>query len=106
MNSRGATLLDEKPVDEHVFLKPQIGALQGWLEEAARRRPAAAALLIDMKIADALVVAGVEIRNFSNPHLLGRIADGIENGPRKSRGLDAPAATNTMVLAFAEEVIL
>src|SRR5581483_912206 len=74
-------LLENETIDEHVFLKSQIGALQGGSQKAARRRPTPAALLIDMEIAGAFVVAGVEIRNFPNAHLLGGVTDRIENGP-------------------------
>ena len=61
----GAAVLDDQAVDQHVLFEPQIGARQGGLQKTARRRPAASALLVDVEIADALIVAGVEIREFS-----------------------------------------
>src|SRR5690349_23179797 len=63
-------LLDEKPVDQYVGFQPQIGPREYRLQEAARRRPAPAALLVDMEIANALIVARVEVGNFFDPHLL------------------------------------
>src|ERR1700733_14336451 len=80
-NTRGAAVLDNEAIDQHILFKTQIGALQGGLEETAGRRPAAPAFLVDVEIADALIVAGVEIRDSANPHLLGGIADGIEDSP-------------------------
>src|SRR5215213_7419667 len=58
----GASLLEHEPIDQHIFFEPQIGPLQSRLQKAARRRPAPSALLIDMEITDALIVAGVEVR--------------------------------------------
>ena len=58
----GAAVLDDQPVDQHVRFEPQVGPLQRRLQKAARRRPAPPALLVDVEIADALIVAGVEIR--------------------------------------------
>ena len=58
----GAAVLDDQAVDQHVRFQPQIGAVQHRLQKAARRRPASPALLVDVEIADALIVAGVEIR--------------------------------------------
>src|SRR4029077_11730244 len=39
----------------------EVFTMQHRLEKSARRRPSAAPLLVDVKITDALVVAGVEI---------------------------------------------
>src|SRR5262245_9116779 len=58
-----------------------------------------------MKVADAFIVAGVEIGNLSNAHLFGGIADRIENLPRQPRRLDAPAAADAVMFAGAEEMI-
>src|SRR5271156_652882 len=105
-NACGAAILDDETIDQDVLLKAQIGAAQCGLEETARRRPAAPASLGDVEIADAFVVGGVEGRSFANSHLLGRFADGVENGPRQPRCLDAPAAAGAMMFALAQEVIL
>ncbi len=102
----GAAILDDQAVDQHVFFQPQIGALQGGLEETARRRPAAAALLVDVEIADTLIVAGVEIRDPPDPHLFGGVADRVQDRPGQPRRLDPPAAAGAVVGAFAEKMIL
>ena len=99
-------VLDHQPVDQHVLFKPQIGTLQCGLEKTPRRRPAPAALLVDVEIADAFIVAGVEIRNLANSHFLRGVADRVEDGPGQSRRLDPPAAAGAVVLALAEKMIL
>src|SRR5271166_5788628 len=99
-------MLDQKALDQHVRLQPQVRPAQCRLEEAAGARPAPAALLVDMKIADALIVAGVEVRDFFDSHLSRCLADGIEHRPGQPRRLDAPAAADPVMLAFAEEMIL
>src|SRR4029077_13978653 len=100
-----AALFDDQAIDQHVRFETQIGAIKRGLEEAARRRPAASALLVDVKIADPFIVARVEIRNLANSHLFGRFSDRVQNRPRQARGSDPPAAADAMVLAFAEEMI-
>ena len=101
----GAAVLDDQLVDQHVLFQPQVGAVQHRLEEAARRRPASAALLVDVEIARAFIVAGVEIGNALDAHFLGGIADRVENGPGQPRRLDPPAAADAVMLALAEEMI-
>ncbi len=59
-----------------------------------------------MEIADALIVAGVEIRNFPDAHFRRGVADRVQNGPGQSRRLDPPAAAGAMMLAVPEEMIL
>ena len=102
----GAAVLDDQPVDQHVLFQPQIAAVQHRLEEAARRRPAPAALLVDVEIAGAFIVAGVEIGNALDAHFLGGVADRVENVPGQPRRLDAPAAAGAVMFALAEEMIL
>lgn len=102
----GTALLDDQAVDQHMLLEPQVGPLQCGLEEAARRGPAPAALLVDVEITRALVVAGVEIRDALDAHLLCGIADCVENGPGQPRRLDAPAAADTVMLARSKKVVL
>src|SRR6185437_7466483 len=80
-------------------------AVQYRLEEAPRGRPAAAALLVDVEIADALIVAGIEIRNAPDAHLFGGVADGIENVPGQPRRLDPPAAASAVMFARPKKMI-
>ena len=59
-----------------------------------------------MKIAHALIVAGVEIRNAPDAHFLGGLADRVENLPGQPRRLDPPAAASAVMFALAQEMIL
>ena len=101
----GAAVLDDQAIDQHVLFEPQIGTLQCGLQKTARGRPAASALLVDVEIADALIVAGVEIRNSSDPHFFRGIADRVQNGPGQPRRFDPPAAAGAVMLALAEKMI-
>ncbi len=102
----GAAVLDDEPVDQHVLFQPQIGTVQHGFQKPPRGGPAPSALLVDVEIADAFIVAGVEIGDPPNPHLLGGIADGVQNFPGQPRRLDPPAAAGAMVFAGAQEMIL
>ena len=101
----GAAALDDQAIDMDMRLQPQVRSLQRRLEEAARRRPAPSALLVDMEIADAFIVAGIEVGNFLDAHFLRGLADRIEDFPGQPWGLDTPAAAGAMMRAVAEEVI-
>ena len=58
-----------------------------------------------MKISDALIVPGVEIRNLANPHFDCGVRHGVENFPGQPRRFDAPAAAGAVMFAVAEEMI-
>src|SRR5262249_31069550 len=68
--------------------------------------PAPPALLVDMEIADAFVVAGIEVGDLPDPHLLRGLADRVQDFPRQPRRLDTPAAACAVMLAFPEKMIL
>ena len=87
-------------------IRRRLGRLQGGLEKAPRRRPAQPALLVHMEIADAFIVAGVEIRSLRNPHLHRRFANGIQNIPAQPRRLDPPLAFRSMMFGIAEKMIV
>src|SRR6185312_9979579 len=53
-------------LDHAAGFEPKILPMQHGFEESACRRPAPAALLVDVEIADALVVAGVEVTRGRN----------------------------------------
>src|ERR1700734_3870288 len=57
----GAQSVEREAGDEASGFKAQIGARQHRLEKAGRRRPPSPALLVDVEIAGAFVVACVEI---------------------------------------------
>src|ERR1700728_4937797 len=83
-----------------------MGARQDRLEEGRRCRPAPAALLVDMKGATALVVAGVEVDNGFDIGLLGGGAKRIEQVPMHPRRFDAQFAADAVQIALAQKMIL
>ena len=102
----GARAVECHGFDKTLGLEPQVRAIEHRLEEAARRRPAPAALLVDVVGARALVVAGVEIVDPLDAGLLGGHAERIEQIPAHARMLDPPFAADRMMIAFAEEMVL
>src|SRR6266700_2053532 len=101
----GAALLDDQAIDQHIFFETQIGTRQRGFQKASRRRPAASALLVDVEIADALIVAGIEIRNFPDTHFFRGIADRVQNGPGQPWGFDPPAAADAVMLAWPKKMV-
>src|ERR1700722_1970786 len=101
----GAPAVEHEAFDQTAGLEPQIGALERRLEEGAGRRPASAALLVDVEGADAFVVAAVEVGNGFDAGLFGGGAEGIEQIPAHSRRRHVPFAADRMRLAGAEEMI-
>ena len=101
----GALAVELEAFDQAAGLEPQILPVQHRLEEAARRRPAPPALLVDVEIAAALVVAGVEIVGFRDAGLLRGLAERVEDVPAHARILDPPFAAARVMLAVAEEMI-
>ena len=79
--------------------------MQDRLEKGGRRRPAPAALLIDVKGAEALVVAGIEIGDGFDVGLFGGGAERIEQVPTHARRLDPQFAADAVQLAVAQEMI-
>jgi hypothetical protein len=102
----GATALEVETGDETPSFGPQIAARNNRLEKAARRRPPPAALLVDVEIARALVVAGVEIADRLDARLGGSGAKRLEQRPSHPRRLDPPFAADAMISARPEEIIL
>ncbi len=92
--------------DQAAGFQPQVLPVEHRLEKAARRRPAPAALLVDVVGAGAFVVAGVEIVDPLDAGLLGGGAERIEQVPAHPRMLDPPFAADRVMLAGAEEMIL
>ena len=101
----GAPAVEHDAFDQAAGFEPQIGALERRLEEGARRRPAPAALLVDVEGADAFVVAAVEVGDGFDAGLFGGGAEGIEQVPAHPRRRDVPFAADRVRLAFAEEMI-
>ena len=100
-----ALAVEDDAFGETAGFEPQIGAMQHRLEKGARRRDTAAALLVDVKGADAFVVAAVEVGNGFDAGLFGGGAEGVEQIPAHPRRRNVPFAADGMRVAFAEEMI-
>src|SRR5262245_1453158 len=90
--------------DKATGLKLKVFPLENRLQETARRRPAPAPLLVDMKIADAFVVAGIEVLNRWNAVLVCRRTKGVENFPVQARIFHTPFAADRVMFAFKEMI--
>src|SRR5665647_589356 len=77
----GAAAREFQALDQTAGFEPEVFPMQHWLEKAARGGPAPAKLLVDVEIADAFVVAGVEIVHRRNAILDRCGAEGVENFP-------------------------
>ena len=65
---------------------PQVRALQDRAQEGLGRGPAHAALLVDLEVAAALVVAAVEVIGLGDAGLGRRVAEGVEDLPGDPQG--------------------
>ena len=101
----GALAVERHGFDQALRLEPQVLPVEHRLEKAARRRPAPAALLVDVVGAGAFVVAGVEVVDPLDAGLLGGRAERVEQIPAHPRMLDPPFAADRVMIAFAEEMI-
>src|SRR5882672_214800 len=86
----------------------QIGPSARRAQEGLGRVDAHAAPLVDLKIADAQIVAAVEIADAGNADGHGGVAHGVEDRPMQALFLDAPlaAAAVTVVGAVHEVLVL
>src|SRR5690606_1571759 len=98
-HAAGAAAVEHDALGEAAGLDAQVLPVQHRPQEAARRRPAPAQPLVDVEVADAFVVAGVEVAGRRNAVLDRRIAEGIEDLPRQPRRLHPPFAARPVVLA-------
>src|SRR6202008_342962 len=67
--------------------------------------PAHAALLVDLEIAAALIVAAVEVVGLGDAGLRRRLLEGVEDGPADARLLDAPLAARAVELVGAVDEV-
>jgi len=102
----GAPAVELEALDQAAGLQPQVGPPERRLQESARRRPAPAALLVDVEITRAFVVAGVEIVDRLDAALLGGDAEGFQEVPAHALALDPPFAAGRMRIAVPQEVML
>ena len=84
----------------------QVGPVQGGLEEAGRRGPAHAALLVDLEVAAALVVAAVEVVHLGYAVLGRRFAEEVQHAPGQAHVLDPPLAALTVQFVGAAHAVL
>src|SRR5262249_47745261 len=101
-----ALAVEHDALHQATGFEPQIAAMEHRLKEAARRRPAPAALLVDVEDALSLVVAAVEARNPLDAGLFGCGAEVVENVPAHARRLDPPFAAGGVRRARPEEMVL
>src|SRR5690606_13711133 len=64
------------------------------------------ALLVDVEITGAFVVAAVEIIDRRNTGLRRRLADLFQNLPLHARELDAPFSADMMMIALSKKTVL
>ena len=83
-HARGAPAVEQHACRSAASVSSRrLGRLSTGFRKAARRRPAPAALLVHMEIADAFIVAGVEVGRRGNAHLA---------RPRRARRPESPSA--------------
>ena len=70
----------------------RLARFSAGFRNAVARRPAAAAALVDLEIADAFIVAAVEIVGRRNAVLGGGLAEQVEHLPAEPQLLDPPFA--------------
>src|SRR5262249_55011846 len=93
-------------LDQATELQPEVRPTQDGLEEAARGRPAPAALLAHVILRRALVVAGIELVDRGDSSLGGRLAEGVENGKLHALPLDPALAAGRVHGARPQAMIL
>ena len=86
--------------DKTAGFEPKVRPVQDRLQEPACGRPAPAAFLVHVKIANAFIIAGIEILDRWDSVLICRGAERVENLPVQTRILHAPLAADAMVFAF------
>jgi hypothetical protein len=87
-------------LDEATGFELKVFPVQHRFEKTTRGRPAAAAFLVDVEVANPLVVAGIEILDRRDAILVRRGTECVKNLPRKARILDPPFAAGCMVFGF------
>src|SRR5450631_3389561 len=105
-DARGTLPVEQHPLDQNPCFKTQVGAMQHWLQEATRCRPAEATLLIDVEVANAGVVPGIEVRRHWDTHFDGSLRHAVEDIPVHSWPLHAPLAADTVMFRFTHKMIV
>ena len=105
-DTHGTLAFEQHLLDQNPCFKTQVGAMQHWLQEATRRRPAEATLLIDVEVADAGIVPGIEVRRHRDTHLDGGLRHAVEHIPAHAWPLHAPLTADTVMFRFTHEMIV
>src|SRR5262249_40082875 len=87
-------------------LEPQVSPLEHRLEETARSGPAPPEFLVDLEVARAFVVAGVEVVDRLDAGFRGRLAKLLQQLPAHARRLDAPLAAGRVMRTVSQEMVL
>jgi hypothetical protein len=100
-----------EPVEQHALgqrfgLDAEVGPAEDGPEEGGGGGDADAPALVDVEIAGAFVVSGVEVGDARHAHLGRGGSDGVEDLPGDPRRLDPPLAAGAVVVAVAEEMVL
>src|SRR6266404_1529074 len=98
--------VEQHLLDQNLRFKTQVDAMQHRLQEATRRRPAEATLLIDVKVANAGIVPGIEVRRHRDTHFDGGARHAVEDIPSHSWRLHAPLAADTVMFRFPHKMIV
>ena len=99
--------LEQQP--RHLRAGPQLevrAAVAGGPQEGLGGVPAPAALLVDLEVADALVVAAVEVLDVRNAGLLRGLRERVEDVPAQPLLLDAPLAAGAVQSSSAPQVVV
>src|SRR5579872_1899083 len=101
-----ARALEHQSVDQDFGQKPQVRSIEHRLQEGARRRPAHAALLVHVEIANAEIFTGIEVGSHRDAHFGRGLLDRIEYIPFDARPFDSPFAATAVMLGIAQEMIV
>src|SRR5258707_11393329 len=91
-------------LDETPGFELKVFSVQHGLEKTARGRPAAAAFLVDVEVANPLVVAGIEILDCRDAILVRRGTERVKNFPSGAWKLNPPFAAGAVVFGFQKMI--
>src|SRR5258707_909429 len=105
-NTHGTLAVEQHLLDQKPCFKTQVGAMQHRLQEATRRGPAEATLLIDVEVANTGIVPGIKVLRHRDTHLDGSLRHVVEDIPSRSRRLHAPLTADSMMFRFAQKMVI
>jgi hypothetical protein len=105
-DTRASTPFEHDPLRDGAGDDSQIGALECRAQKRFGGIPADAALLVDVEVADAAVVAAIEVVGGGDAGLLRGLREGLEDFPFEALLFDAPWAACAMRFVGPAVVIL